>query len=96
MLNEKQKKTLRGLAHKLKPVVMIGSSGLTEGVLGALEEALDHHELIKVKVAVGDRSERDDAIATMTQHSGAELVQRIGNIAIFYRRNPENPVINII
>ena len=93
MLNKKQKKALRGLAHSRKPLVLMGNAGLTEGVLQALEEALIKHELVKVKVASGDRVERDAIIQTMLERSNAELVQRVGHIATLFRRNPENPVI---
>ncbi|STW81867.1 RNA-binding protein YhbY [Klebsiella pneumoniae] len=48
-LSTKQKQHLKGLAHPLKPVVMLGNNGLTEGVLAEIEQALGHHELIKVK-----------------------------------------------
>lgn len=47
-LSTKQKQHLKGLAHPLKPVVLLGSNGLTEGVLAEIEQALEHHELIKV------------------------------------------------
>lgn len=93
MLSDKQKKTLRGIAHSRKPIVLLGNSGLTKGVLSALDEALLKHELVKVKVSAADRNERDDIVQKMTEHSGAELIQRIGNIATLFRRNPENPVI---
>jgi RNA-binding protein len=93
MLKEKQKKTLRGLAHSRKPVVLMGNAGLTDGVLAALDEALLIHELVKVKVAAEDRQERDKIIQTMLERSNAELVQRVGHIATLFRRNPENPVI---
>ncbi|MCL0340909.1 YhbY family RNA-binding protein, partial [Escherichia coli] len=54
-LSTKQKQHLKGLAHPLKPVVMLGNNGLTEGVLAEIEQALGHHELIKVKIASEDR-----------------------------------------
>lgn len=57
-LSTKQKQHLKGLAHPLKPVVLLGSNGLTEGVLAEIEQALEHHELIKVKIATEDRSVR--------------------------------------
>lgn len=95
MLKEKQKKTLRGLAHSRKPVVLMGNAGLTDGVLAALDEALLIHELVKVKVAAEDRQERDRIIQTMLERSNAELVQRVGHIATLFRRNPENPVITL-
>ena len=95
MLNEKQKKTLRGIAHSRKPIVLLGNAGLTPGVLSALDEALLKHELVKVKVTATDRKERDNIIQQMTEHSGAELIQRIGHIATLFRPNPENPVVTI-
>lgn len=89
MLTEHQKKHLRGLGHKLKPVIMVGDAGLSASLLEEYERTLEHHELIKVKVRVGDRAARDDIIDELCAKSGAELVQRIGNTALLFRRNPE-------
>jgi RNA-binding protein len=81
------KKKLKSEAHSLNPVVTIGQSGLTDAVLAELELALDHHELLKVKI----RAERDDRkvisekICTST---GAELIQSIGQVIVIYRLNP--------
>lgn len=88
-LSESQKKHLRGLGHALKPVVMVGDAGLTEAVLSEYESALAHHELIKVRVRVGDRAARDDIIRRLSERSGALLVQRIGNVALLYKTNPD-------
>lgn len=68
---------------------MIGESGLTDTVASEFEIALAHHELIKVSVRVGDRKERDRIIAALCEQYGAELAQRIGNMALVYRENPE-------
>ena len=57
--------------------------------------ALDHHELIKVSVRVGDRDARDAIIRTLGEDSGAEVVQRIGNIALLYRENKEKKKIRL-
>ena len=88
-LSESQKKHLRGLGHALKPVLMVGDAGLTEGVLAELESALAHHELIKVRVRAGDRAARDATIEELCNRGQALLVQRVGNVALMYRRNPE-------
>jgi RNA-binding protein len=88
-ITEKQRRWLKGEAHPLKPVVMIGQAGLTAAVLAELELALDHHELLKVKVSAGDRELRDALIAPMVEQTGATLVTRIGNIAVLYRGNPK-------
>lgn len=86
-LSEHQKKFLRGLGHQLKPLVMVGDAGLSEPVLAEFESTLDHHELIKVRVRVGDREARDAIIGRLCATSKAELVQRIGNVALLYRPN---------
>jgi len=88
-LSEAQKKYLRGLGHQLKPVIMIGESGLTEAVGQEFESAIMHHELIKTSVRVGDREARDQVIAKLCTDHSVQLVQRIGNMALLYRENPE-------
>lgn len=80
---------LRAIGHKLQPVVTIAANGLSEGVQMELDRALTDHELIKVKLAVGDRDVRDALIDEMVSRHGAELVQRVGNIALILRRSPE-------
>lgn len=72
---------------------MVGQHGLKETIFEEIAIALDAHELIKVKVAVGDRDERDRVIAEIVGTTGAELVQRIGNIAVLFRRNTKKPKI---
>lgn len=90
-LSEAQKKRLRGRAHDLNPVVMVGQHGLKPTVLEEVTTALDHHQLIKVKLSVGDRELRDEMITQITQYSQSQLIQRIGNVAVLYRRNPDRP-----
>ncbi len=86
-LSESQKKYLRGLGHQLKPLIIVGNAGLSESVLAEYETTLAHHELIKVKIRSGDRSERDEMIKTLCTAHYAELVQCIGNVALIYRAN---------
>lgn len=88
-LTEAQKKYLRGLGHGLKPLIMVGDAGLTESLLAEYESTLAHHELIKVRVRVGDRQARDSIIDELCSTASATLVQRIGNMALVYRENPE-------
>ena len=92
-LKPSQKRYLRGLAHSLKPVIMIGNKGVTEALLAELSIALLHHELIKVRFAGDDRDERKAQIAKLAKVSGADLVQNIGKVACFFRRNHEAPKI---
>ncbi len=94
-LNEKQKKHLRGLAHDLKPVIHVGAGGISSGLTAELDQTLAHHELVKVKVRVGNREARNTAIDEMIKKSSASLVARIGNTAILYRRRKKNPGIEL-
>ncbi|MCO4811865.1 MAG: ribosome assembly RNA-binding protein YhbY [Gammaproteobacteria bacterium] len=86
-LSEHQKKYLRGLGHQLKPLIMVGDAGLSDAVLAEYESTLDHHELIKVRVRVGDRDARDAIIEKLCNDSAATLIQRIGNVALLFRQN---------
>jgi RNA-binding protein len=88
-LTEKQKKHLRRLAHPLSPVVMLGNAGLTDGVVGELDRALHDHELVKVAARVGDRDARNAALAALASRTLSEIVQRIGNVGVFYRRGKD-------
>jgi RNA-binding protein len=94
-LKEKQKKYLRGLAHKLEPKARSGNPGLTQNLIKEVEAQLLAHELIKVKVAAEDREERDRLIERMCAATKATLVQRIGNIAVLYKKNTKKPKIEL-
>jgi RNA-binding protein len=89
-LSEKQKKYLRGLAHGRDPVVMVGQSGLSDAITRELDTALTAHELVKVRARVGDREERDLILGELASQTGSELVQRIGNVGVFFRPRAEN------
>jgi len=86
-LSESQKKFLRGRGHPLKPVIIVGESGLSESLLAEYESTLNHHELMKIRVRVGDRAARDEIIEKLCSKSSANLIQRIGNVALLYRPN---------
>lgn len=90
-LTSSQTRYLRGLAHPLKPVLMLGGKGVTAGVLAELEQALDDHELIKVRLSGADRAARGAEIDKLVESSHAEAVQSIGRIAVLFRRNDQKP-----
>ena len=94
-LTERQKRYLRGLAHALKPVIRAGNAGLTEALVRETARALQDHELIKVKAPGGDRAAREALIEALARKSGSALVQRIGNVAVFYRPSAPLPKILI-
>ncbi|MCG8708729.1 ribosome assembly RNA-binding protein YhbY [Brenneria sp. 4F2] len=92
-LSNKQKQHLKGLAHPLKPVVMLGNNGLTEGVLAEIEQALEHHELIKVKVAAEERETKTLIIEAIVRETGASNVQVIGHTLVLYRPSKERKIV---
>ena len=88
-LTDKQKKHLRKLGHGLEPTISTGNAGLTAGLLAELDTTLAHHELLKVRIRAADRGSREAMINTLCEATGAELVQRIGHVAVLWRANPE-------
>ncbi|TDX24653.1 RNA-binding protein [Modicisalibacter xianhensis] len=91
-LSQAQKKAFRSIGHHLNPVVTVSENGLSEGVMAELDRALSDHELIKIKLAVGDREIRRQAIDELAADARAEVIQVIGKMALLYRRNPKaNP-----
>ncbi|WP_372965855.1 ribosome assembly RNA-binding protein YhbY [Marinobacter sp.] len=85
-LSAEQRREYRAIAHNLKPVIIVGDKGLSEGLQEELDRALNDHELIKIKVASQDREARQEAIEELCKNSKAELVQTIGKIAVILRR----------
>lgn len=88
-LSNKQKQFLKGKAHTLKPVVLLGANGLTEGVVAEIEQALHDHELIKVKVPEEERELRQQIMATIVAETGSEQVQIIGKTLVLYKAAEE-------
>ena len=91
-LSNKQKQYLKTLAHPLKPVVMLGNNGLTEGVMAEIDIALKHHELIKVKIPGDDREERQLICEAISRESGGSLVQIIGKTAVFFLEKADGTI----
>lgn len=85
LLTSAQTRFLRGQAHDLKAMLQVGGKGITDSLVAEVELALEHHELIKVKVAGQDRDARDAMIDDLAARTGAALVQRIGHTAVLYR-----------
>ncbi|MFC3291014.1 ribosome assembly RNA-binding protein YhbY, partial [Modicisalibacter luteus] len=96
-LSQAQKKAFRSIGHHLDPVVTVSENGVSEGVMAELDRALTDHELIKIKLAVGDREIRRQVIEELAADARAEVIQIIGKMALFYRRNPKaNPKLSNI
>jgi len=88
-----QRKHLRGLAHGLKALVHVGEAGLSSGVMKALDQALQDHELVKVRL---HEPEDKKALAhALAAQSESELCGLVGHTVILYRRHPERPQIEL-
>lgn len=92
-MNSKQISYLRGLAHSLNPVVMIGNNGLTESVLKEIDVNLNAHELIKIKVMGDDRELRKQMLEEICAKSNAIAVHHIGKQLVVYRQSADKPKI---
>jgi len=84
-LSEHHRRHLRKMTHHLKPVVIVGNAGLTENVLAEIDNALAHHELIKVRIHAADKAERQSVIDKISAQTDSGWVTSIGHIAAFYR-----------
>ena len=85
-----QKKFLKGLAHGLKPVVFIGQKGLSRSLISSLQDALDTHELIKVKfIEFKEKQQKVGMAEAIEVETGCRLVGIIGHTAIFYRQHAD-------
>ena len=89
-LTSTQAKYLRGMAHALKPVVLIGQKGLTNELIRSTEEAFERHELIKVKfVDYKEKKQKSEIARALEARTGSHLAGMIGHIAIIYRQHPD-------
>ena len=94
-LSKKQIKFLRARCHDLKAVILLGQKGLTEEVLHELDNALIHHELVKIKLSVDDRDARQQMIADICDRTHSEEIQSIGKTLSVYRVNPDKAIISL-
>lgn len=93
-LTSQQIRYLRGLTHHLQPVVMVSDKGLSENVMAEIDNALEHHELVKIRLRT-DRDSRKAWIRQIGESCGAEEVHVIGQVACFFKRNKKKPVIEL-
>jgi RNA-binding protein len=90
-LNTAQRTHLRRLGHALEPVVLVGQNGISPNLVAEFERALNDHELVKVRARVGDRKLRDEILDELARSAGAEIIQRVGHVALYYRRDAGKP-----
>ena len=89
MLSPSERKALKARAHKLEPVVIIGSKGLTDEVVKEVDLALKAHELIKVRAPAAERDEREVLLQELVSRTAAEAVQTIGKVFVIFRKRDD-------
>ena len=95
-LTSKQRAHLRSLAHHLKPVVHVGAEGVTPALLRSVEEAFNTRELLKVKLQeAAPQKTRDTGDAIAAGLRGVHVAQTIGRTLVLYRRDPDEPEIQL-
>ena len=87
----KLRKTLRAAGHHLNPIVQVGKEGVTPRLLAQLSEALDHHELVKVKVGTESPEDRFEVAGRLREEGNAQVAQVLGRTILAYRRHPKKP-----
>lgn len=83
------RRALKRIAHHLQPVVAVGEHGVSEAVVAETRRALEDHELIKIRVHAADRQARQALTQALADACEADVIQRIGKVAVLFRRNPE-------
>jgi RNA-binding protein len=94
-LTGKQRQHLRALAHHLEPVVQVGHEGLTDAVVQQIREALEAHELIKVRVGQESPLGRDELAQELEGRGVGQIAQAIGRIVVVWRRRAKKPKVDL-
>lgn len=89
-LSGKQVRYLRGLGHHLQPVVLIGKDGVTDGLVKSVDEALEQHELIKIKLQEGCIMDRKDVANILSERCGAGIAQILGRTILLFRSSDKS------
>ena len=92
-LDSSQRRHLRSLAHPLKPIVFVGEGGIGPAVTKALDDALESHELVKVRLR--QPNDKKAAARELAEASAAALCGVVGHTVVLYRPNSEEPRIKL-
>ncbi|OOR89440.1 ribosome assembly protein YhbY [Moraxella caviae] len=82
-------KALRGIGHKLNPIVTVGGNGLSPTLIEEVSRALSDHELIKVKIPAGSAEERRDCADALADATESAVIHHIGRMVLLLRQNPD-------
>lgn len=94
-LKGKDRAYLRGLGHHLKPIIQIGKEGVTENFLSNLEDCLEKHELIKIRILENAPEEKKILAEQIDRKTGGKVIQIIGKTLLFYRPFKQEPLIRL-
>lgn len=87
MLTKSQKQYLKGLANPLKAMVTVGKTGLTDNIIGSVEEQLTAHELVKVSVLNTCDQPIEELAIEIAAETSSEIISQLGRKIVFFRRN---------
>lgn len=96
MLTNTQKKQLKGIASTLKIKYQLGKNEITDTALAMFDKALVAHELIKIDIMKGVATAKMELALDLSSKLNAEIVQVIGNTIVLYKRNKDNPKIQLV
>lgn len=91
-LTGKQNRFLRGLGHHLNPVVLVGKDAISQGLIDSVEEALNQHELIKIKLQEGCLLDRKEVASQLSEQTNSAVVQILGRTILLYRDSDEHKI----
>ena len=84
-----EKRDLKARAQRLEPIVKLGHGGMSEAFLKSLDAALTAHGLVKIKFT-DFKDEKKTLVPQIAEKTGSALVQRVGNVAVYFRAKPES------
>ena len=87
-LNNRQISHLKGMGQLLEPIVRVGHAGLSDAFIASLNQALDDHELVKVKFS-DFKDQKKELSPQLAERTGSRLILRVGNVAVLYRQHPD-------
>ena len=90
LLTNAQIRVFKAQAQRLKATLKIGKEGLSPQFLAALDGALKHHELVKVKFEFL-KEQKKELAPQLAEKSGSHLVTRVGNVVVLFRPKPVEP-----
>ncbi|MDL2310513.1 ribosome assembly RNA-binding protein YhbY [Peptostreptococcaceae bacterium OttesenSCG-928-C18] len=92
MINPKQRSYLKGLAHNMEPLLIIGKGGVSENTLKQLDDLLEKRELVKIKILNNNLDDKNELVEIILSNLKADFVQLIGSKFTVYREAKESKI----